>query len=44
MGTGYQYFLEIGGELPKEKCEIDIFKAGFCDMKFMLITFTTSSI
>ena len=27
--------------LPKEKCEIDTFQAGFCDISFGLITSTT---
>ena len=44
METGNKVFLEIGGELPKENCEIDTFQTGFCDTSFILITFTASSI
>ena len=44
METGNKDVLEIGGELPKENCEIDTFQAGFYDTSFILITFTASSI
>ena len=44
METGNEDFSEIGGELLKEKCEIDTFQAGFCDITFPLITFTSSSV
>ena len=29
-------------DLPKDKCEIDSFQAGFCNMSFILIIYTTS--
>ena len=44
METRNYDFLEIGGEMPKKKCEFDTFQAGFCDLSFVLITFTTSSV
>ena len=43
METGSKEFLEIGGELPKENCEIDTFQAGFYDTSFILITFTLAT-
>ena len=42
--TGNLDFLEIGGELSKENCEIDTFQAGFYDTSFILITFIASSL
>ena len=44
METENKDFLEIGRKLPNEKCEIDTFQDGFCNMSFLLITFTTSSV
>ena len=34
METANKDFLEIGGELLKENCEIDTFQAGFYDTSF----------
>ena len=44
METRNLDFFEIGGELPKENCEIDTFQAGFYDTSFILITFTAISL
>ena len=39
METEYKDFWILA-----EKCEIDTFQTGFCDMKFILITFTIGSV
>ena len=44
METRNQNFMEIGRKLSKDNCEIDTFRADFCDMIFLLDTFTTSSV
>ena len=37
-----KYFIKY--DLPWEKCEIDTFQTDSCDMNFISITFTTSSV